>query len=169
MRYTTARVIFAVVGFGFVLGVHAQGGQLSSNDRSFILQATSGGTTEVELSKIALQDSATPDVKVFAQKMIEDHEKAAKELGMISAKLGAAPPKPTGPTADITRFGTLKGEMLDKAYIGKMVDGHKGAIALFEKQARSADAAELKQFAGSALPVLKEHLKLALALAEKGK
>ncbi len=169
MRYAAARLILALIGSGVALGAHAQGGNLSSNDRSFILQAMGGGMNEVELSKIALQNSATPDVKAFAQKMIEDHEKAGKELSMISARLGAALPKPTGPTADITRFGTLKGEMLDKAYVGQMVAGHKGAIALFEKQASSADAVELKQFAGSALPVLKEHLKMALALAEKGK
>lgn len=175
MLYATARVTFALLGFSFALGAYAQDKsssdrKLSNNDRSFIMQATGGGMTEVELSKIALQNSATPDVKAFAQRMVEDHEKAGKELGMISAKLGAAPPQPMGkPTADIKRFGELKGVMLDKAYVGKMVNGHKGAIALFEKQAKSADADELKQFASKALPVLKEHLKSALALAEKGK
>jgi len=177
MRYAMARarMILAIFSVGLAFGIHAQDtsssrGKLSSNDRSFILQATGGGMNEVELSKIALQKSAAADIKAFAQQMVDDHEKAGKELAMISAKLGAAPSKPMGePTADIRRFGELKGETLDKAYIGKMVDGHKGAIALFEKQAKSADAAELKQFASNALPVLKGHLKSALALAEKGK
>lgn len=175
MRYAAARLIFALLGFSFALGAYAQDKStsnrpLSSGDRSFIMQASNGGMTEVELSRIVLRNGASTDVKAFAQQMVEDHEKAGKELGMISAKLGATPPKPMGkPTADIRRFGELKGAMLDKAYVGKMVDGHKGAIALFEKQAKSGDSQDLKQFANKTLPVLKEHLKSALALAEKGK
>lgn len=50
-----------------------------------------------------------------------------------------------------------------------MVRDHKGTIALFEKQAKSGDSGELKQFAGNTLPILKEHLSMVLALAEKKK
>lgn len=88
---------------------------------------------------------------------------------LVLDAFGAAPPKANRKQpADLRRFAELKGEKLDKAYAGKMVDGHKSTIALFETQAQRADAAELKQFAGTALPVLKEHLK-ALALADNGK
>lgn len=174
MHYAAARVIFAVVGFSFAFGAYAQdksgyGGKLSSSDRSFIMQATNGGMAEVELSRIALQNGAKADVKAFAQRLVEDHEKAGKELEMISAKLGAAPPKPMGKQDDMKRFAELKGEKLDQAYVERMVRDHKGTIALFEKQANSGDSDELRQFASKTLPVLKEHLKMALALAEKRK
>ena len=174
MHYTAARVIGLVFALSFAFTAAAQdkssaAAKVSSKDRSFIMQAMNGGMQEIELSKIALQNGASADVKAFAQRMVEEHEKAGKELEMISAKLGAAPPKPAGTQNDLKRLAKLKGAKLDSVYVERMVNGHKGAIALFEKQAKSGRAEELKQFAGKALPVLQEHLKAALALAEKGK
>jgi len=175
MRYATARLICAVLGFSTVAAVYAQDKsspreKLSSNDRSFIMQATNGGMAEIELSRIAAQNGARADVKAFAQRLVEDHGKAGKELEAISAKLGAAPPKPTAAQqGDMKRFAELKGEKLDQAYVERMVRDHKGTIALFEKHAKSGDSPELKQFASQTLPVLKEHLKMVLALAEKKK
>jgi len=173
MHCTVARVIGAVLALSFAFTAGAQdkssAAKVSSKDRSFIMQAMNGGMQEIELSKIALQNGASADVKAFAQRMAEEHEKAGKELEMISAKLGAASPKPAGTQNDLKRLAKLKGAKLDSVYVERMVNGHKGAIALFEKQAKSGRAEELKQFAGKALPVLRDHLKAALALAEKGK
>ncbi len=175
MHYIAARVIGAVFALSFAFTAGAQdkssaAGKASSKDRSFIMQATGGGMVEVELSKIALQNGANTEVKAFAQRMVEDHGKAGKELEMISAKLGVTPPKPmVAQHADIKRFAQLKGEKFDKAYVERMVRDHKGTVALFEKQVRRGDSGELKQFANSTLPVLKGHLMMVLALAEKGK
>jgi putative membrane protein len=175
MHYTAARVIFAVIGLGFAFAAGAQNmaspaGKASSKDRSFIMQATGGGMVEVELSKLALQNGASSDVKAFAQRMVGDHGKAGMELEMISVKLGVTPPKPmVAQHADMKRFGELKGEKFDKAYVERMVRNHKGTVALFEKQAKSGDSGELRQFASNTLPVLKEHLTMVLALAEKKK
>lgn len=81
------------------------------------------------MSKVALQNGASSDVKAFAQRMVEEHEKAGKELEMISAKLGAAPSKSAGKQSDLTRLAELKGAKLDGVYVERMVNGHKGAIA----------------------------------------
>ena len=124
MNFAVARIIFAVLGLSFAFGGYAQDKssgdrKVSSSDRSFIMQATNGGMTEIELSRIALKNSANADVKAFAQRLVEDHGKAGKELEAISAKLGATPPK-TDPKqqGDMKRFAELKGEKLDKALSG---------------------------------------------------
>ena len=160
-----------LIALAFPLAVFAQAGEkLSRHDRSFISQATNGGRVEIELSRIALQGSATPAIKAYARQIVEDHEKAGKELDMIASKLGATPPKPNlDKQGDMRRFAELSGDKLDHAYIERMVRDHKGAIALFEMQAKKGDAQELKAFAGDTLPTLKEHLKMAMALAEKQK
>lgn len=171
MQNMTARTIFAVVGCVLALGVYAQDKSragLSSGDRSFVMQAMNGGMTEIELSKIALQNGAKADVKAFAQRLVEDHEKAGKELQALAAKLGAAPPKPPKQT-DLKRFAQLKGDKLDSAYVERMVKDHKATIALFQKQAKSGRSEELKQFASNTLPTLQGHLKMAMTLAEKSK
>lgn len=173
MYHTLIRTILSVIGIVLAVGVHAQdkgsgGRALTSNDRSFITQATNGGMVEVTLSKFAMQNSNRSDVKAFAKTIVDDHEKAGMELSMVAAKLGAPPYKPAVEEhADMKRFGQLRGEKFDSAYVERMVRDHGGMVALFEKQASHGDAGELKAFAAKTLPTLKEHLKMAKALAEK--
>lgn len=175
MHYAPVRTILAVIGVVIAFGIHAQDRssgdrKLSSSDRSFIIQATNGGMVEVELSKIALRGSSRPDVQAFAKRLIDDHQKAGKALAAIAAKLGAPLHNPAvAEHADMKRFAQLAGERLDSAYVERMVRDHKGTIALFEKQADHGDAAELKEFATSTLPTLREHLEMVMALAEKKK
>jgi len=175
MKHAAALTRFAVLGLAFAFGIHSEAraasdAKLSANDRSFITQATNGGMAEVEFSKIAMQSGGSSEVKAYAKRLVDDHMKAGMALEAIAAKLGATPPKPPAQQpGDLKRFAELSGEKLDKAYIERMVRDHKGTIALFEKQAKSADAPELKDFATKTLPTLKEHLKMAMALAEKGK
>jgi putative membrane protein len=42
-----------------------------------------------------------------------------------------------------------------------MLDDHKEAIALFEREAKHGQDPDLKRFAADTLPTLREHLKLA--------
>jgi putative membrane protein len=79
------------------------------------------------------------------------------------------PPKGPGSKqqADIKKFSKLTGEKFDREYAGHMVKDHEKAVALFEKQAKNGDAAELKDFASKTLPTLQEHLKMARDLSAK--
>lgn len=47
----------------------------------FVESASASGIAEIEAGKLALQKSISPQVKVFAQKMIDDHTAANSELG----------------------------------------------------------------------------------------
>jgi putative membrane protein len=51
-----------------------------------------GGMAEVELSKIA-QKSENPDVKRFADRMVQDHAAANDQLRQIATGLGLEVPK----------------------------------------------------------------------------
>ncbi len=55
----------------------------------------------------------------------------------------------------------LTGEKFDKKYLGTIVDAHKKAIKLFEKESKSGEDSELKSFATNTLPTLKHHLDMA--------
>jgi len=55
----------------------------------------------------------------------------------------------------------LTGEKFDKEYLGNIIDAHKKAIKLFEKESKSGDDSELKSFATNTLPTLKHHLDMA--------
>ena len=63
-------------------------------DQSFVAKALAGGEAEVELGKLAQQQSQSQDVKQFAQKMVADHTQMGDKWFKPEAKeLGVAEPK----------------------------------------------------------------------------
>ncbi len=57
---------------------------VTGGDLAFMNAAAPGGLAEVELGKLALERAADPQVKKFAQQMIEDHSLAAKKLEQLA-------------------------------------------------------------------------------------
>jgi putative membrane protein len=173
MNQALGRTFLAALALALATGIYAADkkgdGKLSGNDRNFVTAAAEDGHAEVELGKIAQQNGSSAAVKQFGQRMIDDHTKAGKELETIATKLGMTPPKGPGSKqqADIKKFSKLTGEKFDREYAGHMVKDHEKAVALFEKQAKNGDAAELKDFASKTLPTLQEHLKMARDLSAK--
>ena len=58
----------------------AAAGKLAAADTKFVQEAAVGGMAEVALGKLAATKATNPDVKQFAQRMIDDHSKANAEL-----------------------------------------------------------------------------------------
>lgn len=141
-------------------------GNVSSDDRNFVMEAASGGMAEVQLGKLAQQRGESEAVKKFGQRMVEDHGKSNAELAAIAKKLGIDVPKQPGKKHEsaMKKLEGLKGEKFDQAYAEQMVKDHEATISLFEREAKSGQAAELKSFAEKSLPALQEHLKMAKAL-----
>ena len=57
---------------------------LAMSGADFVDDASAKGMAEIEGATIALTKASSADVKQFAQKMIDDHEKANKELSAIA-------------------------------------------------------------------------------------
>ena len=140
-------------------------------DAGFVMEAGQDGHAEVELGKLAQKNGSSAAVKEFGQRMVTDHSKAGKELAAIAKKLNIK--APSGPSdkdkAHYKKLAALKGEKFDSEYAQHMVDDHEKAVSLFQKQAKSGEAKELRDFAAKTLPTLEEHLKMARALKDRRK
>ena len=175
MRQALGRTLLAALALTVGMGLYAADkkgdGKLSGNDRHFITTAAEDGLAEVELGKIAQQNGSSGAVKQFGQRMVDDHSKAGKELETIATKLGMTPPKQPGSKqqGEIKKFSKLTGDKFDREYAELMVKDHEKAVSLFEKQAKSGDAEELKAFASKTLPTLQEHLKMAKDIEAQSK
>ena len=159
-----ALVLSAFLSIGaYAADKQADSGKVSKGDRSFIMDAANDSLAEIELGKVAQQNAESPEVKKFAQRMVDDHSAASKELEPIAGKLGVTPPTaPQGKHGKMVKDLSKKtGAAFDRDYVDAMVKDHKKAVKLFEKQSEKAEAAELRQFAAKQLPALKEHLKMA--------
>jgi putative membrane protein len=144
----------------------AAGGSISSNDRTFVTMAAQASWAEIVTGELAQKNGASDAVRQYGQRMVQDHGMANKELETIAGKLGVTPPK--GPDAkhqaDAGMMAKLKGAEFDRQYSAHMVKDHEMTVALFEKQAKGGENAELRAFAAKQLPILKEHLNMAKAL-----
>lgn len=140
---------------------------LSDADKAFVQAASSGSSTEIDASKLALTRSSDKDVKSFAHHMIVDHTKLTLQLKMAAPK-GVTVPKDNSDTALLDSLKPLKGKDFDNAYISKVgVEGHKEALDAFQKEISDGQNADLKKAAQKALPTIQEHSQMAQDLAKK--
>ena len=140
---------------------------LVHSDKSFLTNAAEAGNAEVKASQLALQKSGDPDIKTFAQKMIDDHTKVGDDLKKLAAsKSVTVPDDPSvAQKAKILVLSKLDGHTFDKQYAGMIgVSAHKDTVALFKKNAANAKDADIKQFAATNLPGLQHHLEMAQSL-----
>jgi putative membrane protein len=137
------------------------GGQIS--DRSFAKKADQGDLAEVKLAQLAQTKSQSPAVRSFAQRMIQDHSKANDKLksaaSQIHINLPAQPNQEQQTTYD--RLSKLDGTAFDRAYAENQVKDHEHVIAEFQKEAKTGQNPQIKQFAENTLPTLHKHLTLA--------
>jgi putative membrane protein len=140
---------------------------LSDADKAFVQAASSGSSTEIDASKLAMSHSSDKDVKSFARHMIMDHTKLTLQLKMAAPK-GVTVPKDNSDTALLDLLKPLKGKAFDNAYIGKVgVEGHRQALDAFQKEISDGQNADLKKAAQKALPTIQEHAQMAQDLAKK--
>jgi putative membrane protein len=137
------------------------------SDADFAREASAGGLAEVNLGRIGVQRAVNPEVRKFAQRMVDGHGKANQELITLANKKGMtlarAMDQEHQQLAD--RLMKMSGEEFDRTFMKHMLKDHKDAVALFEAEANKTQDADLKQFASRTLPTLREHLRMARELA----
>lgn len=140
---------------------------LAMGGADFVDDASAKGMAEIEGATIALTKASSADVKQFAKKMIDDHEKANKELSAIavSKKLEVSSEADLMNKAKAMVLKLRSGESFDQAYANNQVVAHEQTIELFREAAEKVEDAELKAFAKQKLPTLEAHLKMAKELA----
>jgi putative membrane protein len=132
-------------------------------DQRFANDAAHGGMAEIEFSKLAAERASSPEVKAFAQKMVDDHSKANDELKAIAQGKNMTLPANLSVKDKATRdrLATLSGGPFDRAYMQTMVDDHVAAVALFAREGRTGKDPDFKRFATNTAPKLEEHLEMA--------
>lgn len=145
--------------------------KVDKDDADFAVKAANGGMAEVQLAQLAQQKATSADVKEFAAKMITDHTKANNNLMAIAKQKSITLPATLGNDeqkimADLSK---KTGADFDKAYVKDMVEDHDKDVKLFSDEAKDAKDADLKSFAGTTLPTLKEHQMMIKAIDSKMK
>ena len=132
----------------------------TEDDAEFAVEAANLGMMEVQAGTLALTKATSPQVKQFAQMMVDDHTKANNELKALAQQKNITLPTVLG-DAHQRKLDNLKektGAEFDKEYMDLMVKDHKEAIDEFEDAAEDDSNAEVKSWASSKLAALRQHL-----------
>jgi putative membrane protein len=143
--------------------VLAQSSSERSIDTRFIDHAARGNQAAIDVGRLAEQKAESPEVKSFAQRLVNDHRKANEQLMQIAQKQGVE--LPTGldeEQQDLrARLEKLDGAAFDRAFVDAEVKGHQKDVQYYQTESSHLQDPQLRSFAQQALPVLQEHLQMA--------
>ena len=139
---------------------------VGDSDKTFMMEAASGGMMEVEAGRLAEQSASNARVKNFGTMMVQDHTNANNELkGLASTKNVILPDSMMAKHREhIDMLKKKTGKDFDKAYMSMMVMDHNEDVSKFQMQSNKAQDADVKAFASKTLPVLRTHLDSAKAI-----
>jgi putative membrane protein len=132
-------------------------------DKIFMTDAAEGGLAEVQIGQMAQQKGSSQEVKDFGRRLEQDHQKANDQLKTIAQQRHFSLPTDTDAKhkAAIAKLNGLSGAEFDKVFGRMMVKDHREDIKKFERESNNGMDTDLKNFASSNLPTLKEHLQMA--------
>ena len=141
----------------------------ANSDQHFITDAAKGNRKEVQLGQMMVSKASDPNVKKFAQMMVDDHTKALNELQQIAQNKNITLPDGMPDDAkDLQdKIKSESGKQLDKDYMDGMVQDHQKDVQEFQDASKSAQDKDVKQWAGKMVPKLQQHLKKAQQVDSK--
>lgn len=155
-------------------------------DQNFVNQAIKANDQEIDQARAELASSNDPSVRLFAQRMINDHSSANAQIAAVAKQLklhypsshivtdhgsgqnqlnapqnspGSPPPAANQPNA---------AALPPRQYMQQEVKDHQQAIALFENEAKNGQP-QLRSLAADMLPELNAHLAMAQQYSNTGR
>ena len=152
-------------------GAHAQT-PIPPSPRDFVMAAAESDQYEILAAHVAVVQAQDPRVRSFAETMIRDHMRLSEGLRKAAVSAGLPPPG-SGISSDqaalLSGLQSLSGADFDKVYARQQVLAHTQAAAVEDSFATAGADANLKKAAETALPTIRDHLKMARQLrAEVG-
>ncbi len=148
------------------LGAPGETGQ-QMQDKLFVQKATEGGIAQVQLGRLAVQKGG-PEVKEFAQKMIDDHTAMNKDMANVADSIGTMLPRKMNKEdqAEYDKLNGLSGDNFDKEYILYVAKAHREDMRNFRMEVSVASDPGLQAEVAKAATMTREHLMMLTKLAK---
>ncbi|ADV15164.1 MULTISPECIES: DUF4142 domain-containing protein [Mesorhizobium] len=143
--------------------------QTNYQDRLFVQLITAGGRAEIEFGRLAAGKTSHEDLREFANRMVDDHNKANEQLKSVADKSKIPLPEGLDPDHKNIRsdLEKLDGAAFELAYLRAQIVDHQRTAQLLAWEIGSGEDAALQRFASEKLPTVLEHLDLARTLHAK--
>jgi putative membrane protein len=132
-------------------------------DARFVAESSAAGLGEVHLARLAQKQGNLDSVRRFAIQVASEAAHANTQLSDLANQnhLSVATSENAKDGAVFSTLTGLSGPTFDGVYISAMVSDHRDDVTAFEKEVETGKNQQIKDFASSQLPVLREHLRLA--------
>jgi putative membrane protein len=132
---------------------------LHAGEESFLQDATVGARAATELARLAMSQASTSTVRDLAQQMVGDYTQINDTLESLARRKAVPLPlSPTGFSSDVRQLSTQTGSGFDQAFIRVTTATSQRELRLFETAVANAKDADVRDVAGSLLPVLRNHV-----------
>jgi putative membrane protein len=140
---------------------HTTAKSKAAGERTFLREAGYADLAEVQLGQLAEQRASSPEVKQFAERMVNDHTKNDDQLKQVAQQERVTLPDKLSPKAEATkaRLEKLSGKEFDHAYMLDMVRDHTTDVAKFKAESQENVSPAVKNYVDQTLPTLESHLK----------
>jgi putative membrane protein len=151
---------------GLVLSVGLAFAADFSAELDFVTRASNSNLFAIQESRLALDRTGDLQVKTFARRLVEDHEKAETELQAAAEGSGAAVPRVLDQEhqARLTALQGKSGTDFDKAYGADQGENHSNALTLYADYMLWGENEKLHALAVKMIPITEAQLKEAQAL-----
>ena len=141
----------------------------SDMDKSFLMNAMSGGLLAVSLSKTAVDHAGDEAVKKAGESIAAAETELNEELARLAKRkgveLGNSMPERDWET--VLKFSKFNGAEFDRAYLDLMIPMLQRDEAACETEARNGQDPDVKGLAAKMAPIIREHLKALSAIGRK--
>jgi putative membrane protein len=138
-------------------------------DKSFVMMADEGNSAEIAASQMALKKSKNPEIKTYAQQMIDDHTKLRSDMAPFASQMSVTTPQPLNDThkVEAKRLASMSGKQFDMEYVKLMNQDHHKTLTLFQNEESTTSNQDLKTAVQQGEQVLKQHTDMADQMAQK--
>ncbi len=131
------------------------------SDPEFLMETYSNSLLQVALARTALVKATHPEVRKYAQTMLDHHSKALMEFNAIAADLNVSLGLTMLPMhqAAVDKLAAQSAKDIDEEYMEEMEARHEQEVALYTAASNGAQTVKIKAYTIRTLPVLRVHLR----------
>ncbi len=137
--------------------------RIAGNPQDFLQRAYQDNQTEIQLGQLAQQKGQSQQVKDFGQHLVQGHQTLNDKLTQLASQKGIQldTKLDTRHQMMVDRLSSLSPADFDKQFINEQVMLHRRDVALYQAAADKNTDPDVKSFAQTSVPALREHLQMA--------
>ncbi len=135
--------------------------KLDRSDRNALIEMAQSNMAEISSAKLALTKAANPEIKAYAQRMVDEHTKALAEVQALAQAKGVELPKEltVKHKAKGAMLEALSGDIFDRTYMKQ--SGRRDHRVTHEQLRDGMDKIkdpDIKALAMKMRPIVEQHL-----------